>query len=61
VTPRSLLRVRCGQPVERNASQYETFKCMHWVCFHYEFEHGLQSSVDPDIACARPKVTRSRP
>ena len=27
---------------------------MHWACFHYEFEHGLDGSGDPDIACADP-------
>jgi len=24
---------------------------MHWVCFHYEFEHG---DYDPDRACKDP-------
>ena len=24
---------------------------MHWVCFHYEFEHD---GVDPDLACGDP-------
>jgi hypothetical protein len=32
---------------------YETFERMHWVCFHYEFEHEA-SSADPDIACKNP-------
>jgi hypothetical protein len=31
--------VRCGRPVRVNADQYEVFERMHWVCFHYEFEH----------------------
>jgi len=25
---------------------------MHWVCFHYVFEHG---DVDVDLACKDPK------
>jgi hypothetical protein len=54
MTAQSLTCVRCGLPVERNTAQYETFERMHWVCFHYEHEHGLNSSPDPDIACPDP-------
>lgn len=46
-----LLCVRCGKPVVRNREHYETYEKMHWVCFHYEFEH---SSSDADTACADP-------
>jgi len=46
--------VRCGRPVERNGDQYETFERMHWSCFHYEFEHEMAGSGDPDIACNDP-------
>jgi len=46
--------VRCGRPVERNRDLYETFERMHWACFHYEFEHDVNGSGDPDIACADP-------
>jgi hypothetical protein len=28
--------------------QYEVFEGMHYVCFHYEFEHD---PVDPDEEC----------
>jgi hypothetical protein len=28
------------------------FEQMHWVCFHYEFEHG--DDRDPDQACRDP-------
>ncbi len=28
------------------------FEKMHWVCFHYEFDHG--DAVDPDLACQVP-------
>ncbi|WP_203919059.1 hypothetical protein [Rugosimonospora africana] len=40
---------RCGRPVERFADQFDLFEQMHWVCFHYEFEHG---DIDPDWVCA---------
>jgi hypothetical protein len=40
---------RCGRPVGVSADQYETFERMHYVCFHYEFEHDPQ---DPDLECS---------
>lgn len=40
----------CHRPVE-NTAQYETFEKMHWVCFHYEYEHG---DIDIDRACRDP-------
>jgi hypothetical protein len=43
---------RCGRVVVVNATNFETFERMHWVCFHYEFEHG--DGVDPDAACRDP-------
>ena len=39
---------RCGRPVRRNQADYELFERMHWVCFHYEFEHV---PADPDDDC----------
>lgn len=39
---------RCGRPVLRFREQFEVFEGMHWVCFHYEFEHD---PTDPDNAC----------
>lgn len=39
---------RCGRPVRVTAGSYETFEKMHYVCFHYEFEHG---DVDVDEEC----------
>lgn len=42
----------CGGPVIRNQDQFETFERMHWVCFHYEFEHD--SERDRDVACRDP-------
>lgn len=39
---------RCGRPVRENAARYETFERMHYVCFHYEFEHG---EADVDVEC----------
>ena len=40
--------VRCRRPVTVEASMYETFERMHYVCFHYEFEHD---PIDPDEEC----------
>jgi hypothetical protein len=40
--------VRCGRPVVAEADRYEIFERMHYVCFHYEFEHD---PVDPDEEC----------
>ena len=31
-----------------SAADYETFERMHYVCFHYEFEHD---PADPDEEC----------
>ena len=39
---------RCGRPVVVEADQYDVFEQMHYVCFHYEFEHD---PVDPDEEC----------
>jgi hypothetical protein len=30
---------RCHRPVHISREQYQTFEQMHYVCFHYEFEH----------------------
>lgn len=38
---------RCGQRVA--TEDYDLFEQMHYVCFHYEFEHG---DVDVDVACS---------
>jgi SpoVK/Ycf46/Vps4 family AAA+-type ATPase len=43
---------RCGRPVMvRGAGPYAAVQGMHWVCFHYEFEHG---DHDVDLACKDP-------
>lgn len=39
---------RCGRAVVVSAAQYETFERMHYVCFHYEFEHD---PAGPDLEC----------
>jgi len=31
-----------------NRDSFEIFERMHYVCFHYEFEHG---GFDPDEEC----------
>ena len=38
---------RCNLPVEASADSYDIFEQMHYVCFHFEFEHR----GDPDIEC----------
>jgi hypothetical protein len=38
---------RCGRAVRVNRSSYALFEGMHYVCFHYEFEHW----GDPDEPC----------
>ncbi len=40
---------RCRRPVEVSRAQYEVFEQMHYVCYHYEFEHD---SADPDEECS---------
>ena len=44
-----LLCRRCGLPVVKFAADYAVFEQMHYVCFHYEFEHG---DIEPDRECA---------
>ena len=39
---------RCDRPVTVEADRYEVFEQMHYVCFHYEFEHD---PTDPDEEC----------
>lgn len=39
---------RCHRPVSDTA-HYEVFEGMHYVCFHYEFEHG---DTDVDAECS---------
>jgi hypothetical protein len=43
---------RCGWPVRINRDRYELFEKMHWICFHFEFEHTPE--FDPDEPCADP-------
>jgi predicted kinase len=42
---------RCDQPVRASRDHYEVFERMHYVCFHYEFEHD---PADPDDNCGVP-------
>jgi hypothetical protein len=39
---------RCGRPVDVSLDKYDVFEQMHYVCFHYEFEHD---PTDPDEEC----------
>jgi len=45
--PDPLLCRQCGKPVVASATDYGVFEQMHYVCFHYEFEHD----GDPDVEC----------
>jgi hypothetical protein len=53
---------RCERPVAVEADNYDTFEHMHWICFHYEFEHD---PFDPDEECGAggcpSKVIHARP
>jgi hypothetical protein len=46
------LCARCGTPVVRSLDRYDELERMHWVCFHYEFEH---SQSDADTPCHDPR------
>jgi hypothetical protein len=41
---------RCSRPVRREREMYEAFERMHYVCFHYAFEHG-PPRLDLDEDC----------
>jgi hypothetical protein len=47
---KKLICIRCGRPVLKNKDNYETFEKMHWICFHFEYEH----TVDSDEPCNDP-------
>jgi len=48
---------RCNQPVKVFSGDYDVFEGMHWICFHYEFEHG---DYDPDEPCDDPSCPWNR-
>ena len=52
-----LICVRCGLEVRVNRESYEIFERMHYVCFHFVFEHG---GFDPDEECDAPGCPSSR-
>ncbi len=43
---------KCGEPI-KDISDYDLFEGMHWICFHFEFEHGSYDRDEPcdDISC----------
>lgn len=43
--------LRCGGSVRNADDARSMFEQMHYVCFHYEFEHGEQ---DVDFDCGSP-------
>jgi hypothetical protein len=48
--------VRCGLEVRVNRETYEILERMHYVCFHFEFEH---TGFDPDEECDAPDCPSS--
>jgi hypothetical protein len=49
--------VRCGLEVRVNRETYGILERMHYVCFHFEFEH---MGFDPDEECDAPGCPSSR-
>lgn len=47
---------RCGNEV-KNKTDYELFEQMHWLCFHFEYEHG---DYDVDEPCDDPSCPWNR-
>jgi hypothetical protein len=43
-----LMCARCGREVRVSRDSHGIFERMHYVCFHYEFEHD---PCDPDEEC----------
>ncbi len=54
--PVKLLCRSCNQPVIATADYYEVQEQMHWLCFHFEFEH----EGDPDVPCGDPSCPWGR-
>lgn len=48
-SPEPRLCRRCKREVVREADMFDVFEQMHYVCFHYEFEHD---PADPDDGCS---------
>ena len=49
VWPEAGIYCRRGRAVTIPADRYDVFEQMHYVCFHYEFEHD---PTDPDEECS---------
>jgi hypothetical protein len=47
-TAEPLICHRCNRPVEVSRDQFDVFEHMHYVCFHYKYEHD---PADPDEKC----------
>lgn len=48
MTEEERLCIKCHKPVVARFHDYFTFEQMHWLCFHFEFEHA---DADPDVPC----------
>lgn len=47
---------RCDREVSHSLDSYELYERMHYVCFHYLFEHG---DTDVDVPCSAPPCPSS--
>jgi hypothetical protein len=47
----------CGEAVA--TPQFDVYERMHWVCFHFEFEHSGTDRDEPCITQGCPMTTRS--
>lgn len=44
---------KCNRSV-KNTKDYDLFEGMHWICFHFEYEHSEEYDVDEpclDLSC----------
>lgn len=43
----------CGRSVANAREARDIFEGMHWVCFHYAFEHEISQPTDVDADCGQ--------
>lgn len=51
----------CGKPVSSSEDEFNLFENMHWICFHFEFEHGDHDKDEPceDPSCPWNRINNS--
>lgn len=52
----NLICKSCLEPVESSSEDYYLFEGMHWICFHFTFEHN----TDRDKPCSDPSCPWNR-